>query len=171
MPEICNCTLDNIRELQTVITQSYLEHYTDYWTDFGENYVKSSFNIEQLTQEISNPNSNFFLIRIDKKCVGIIKINTDHAMDQYDASEALELERIYLIKTASGQGLGKKAIDYVKNIAKQKSKKCIWLKTMEKSLAAAFYSKHGFTIISEKNLVYPNIKEEFKKMFIMLCKL
>lgn len=171
MPEICTCTLDDISEIQNVITQSYLENYTEYWTDYGENYVKSSFNADQLSQEISNPNTIFCLIRMDKKCVGIIKINIDHAIDPYDASEALELERIYLIKTASGQGLGKKAIDYVKNFAKQKSKKCIWLKTMEKSSAAAFYIKQGFTIISEKNLVYPNIKEEFKKMFIMLCKL
>ncbi|MEY3420471.1 MAG: hypothetical protein RIR48_756, partial [Bacteroidota bacterium] len=54
MPEISTCTLDNIREIQNVITQSYLENYTEYWTDYGENYVKSSFNIDQLSQEISN---------------------------------------------------------------------------------------------------------------------
>ncbi|MFI5187449.1 MAG: GNAT family N-acetyltransferase, partial [Chitinophagales bacterium] len=135
----------------------------------GENYIQSNFNYDKLSDEISNPNSIFFLIQLRDKPVGLVKLNIDSGTYGYPADIALELERIYFIKEASGQGLGKTTIDFIINFARQKSKKLIWLKAMDSSGAVEFYKKQGFEINDETCLDYPEIKDEYKKMFVM-CK-
>ena len=171
MIQIKTCTRDNIDELLRVVTQSYREHYAHYWSDNGDAYINSNFNPDQLGQEMSNPNSTFFLISQGSRSVGILKINMDQSLDKYTAGETLELERIYLLKDASGKGVGKSAIDYVKDLAIQKGKKYIWLKTMEKSNAAQFYRKLGFRVIEEMYLNFKFIKPEYRKMFVMLLEM
>lgn len=75
MIQIKTCTRDNIDELLRVFTQSYREHYAHYWSDNGDAYINSNFNPDQLGQEMSNPNSTFFLISQGSRSVGILKIN------------------------------------------------------------------------------------------------
>jgi len=165
--QIETCTQDDIKDLIKVSIKSYLEHYTYLWFDNGTNYIKSNFNADKLSEEISDTSSILFLIRDGQKPVGLIKLNIDSKTDNFSADVALELERIYFIKEASGKGLGKKAIEFVKDFAKQKGKKAIWLKAMQSSTVVEFYKKQGFTIAGETYLNYPEIKSEFQKMFIM----
>lgn len=171
MIQIKTCTKNNIDELLKVFTQSYLEHYTHFWTDHGDAYIKANFNPDQLSKEIAHPNSTFFLISHGSRSVGIIKINMDQSMNPYTAGEALEIERIYLLKDISGKGVGKAGIHFVKDLAIEKGKKCIWLKTMEKSPAVNFYIKLGFRVIEERNLNFKYIKPEYRKMFVMLLEM
>lgn len=165
--QIKTCTQDDISDLIKISTKSYLEHYTYLWLDNGANYIKINFNVDKINQEISDPNSVFFLIHDGQEFVGLIKINIDSKTENFSAGVALELERIYLVKEASGKGLGKKTIDFVKDFARQKNKKIIWLKVMQSSMVVEFYKKQGFTIVGETNLNYPGIKAEFQKMFLM----
>jgi len=161
------CTKKDIADLIEVSTQSYIEHYTYLWLDNGENYIKSNFNYEKFEDEISNSNSALFLIPDGQKFVGLIKLNIDSAANGFSAEQALELERIYFIKEASGKGFGKDAVTYVANFAKQRNKKIVWLKAISSSPAIEFYKKLGFVIIAETNLNYPGIRDEFKKMYLM----
>jgi diamine N-acetyltransferase len=165
--EIKTCTQNDIKDLIEVSTKSYLEHYTYLWFDNGAGYIKSSFNIDKIKAEMTDSNSIFFLIRDEQKFIGLIKLNIDSELDNFSTDSALELERIYFIKEASGKGYGKDAINFVVDFAKQKRKKVIWLKAMDSSPAVDFYKKRGFTITSETNLNYPGIRHEFKRMFLM----
>jgi diamine N-acetyltransferase len=144
-----------------------MEHYVYLWLDNGNNYIKTNFNADKISEEISDPNSRFFLIRDGQQSVGLIKLNIDSKTSNFSEDLALELERIYLIKDYSGKGLGKKAIEFVIDLARNKGKQIIWLKAMQSSLAVEFYKKHGFIIVGETTLTYPEIKREFQKMFIM----
>ena len=165
--QIETCTQDDIKDLVEVSTKSYKQHYVYLWLDNGKNYIKTNFNADKISEEISDPNSHFFLIRDGQKPVGLIKLNIDSKTNNFSEALALELERIYLIKDSSGKGLGKKAIDFVIDFARNKGKKVIWLKAMQSSMAVEFYKKHGFIIVGETKLDYPEIKSEFQKMFIM----
>ena len=165
--QIKTCTQKDTRDLVEISTRSYLENYTYLWLDNGVNYINNNFNVDKINEEMSGANSVFFLVEDEQKPVGLIKLNIDSKTGNFSADEALELERIYFVKEGAGKGLGKKAIEFVKDFAKQKSKKIIWLKAMESSAAVAFYKKLGFTIAGETNLNYPGIKSEFQKMFIM----
>ena len=110
----------------------------------------------------------FLSFHLDElKPVGLIKLNIDSAIDKFTAAFALELERIYLIKEASGRGFGKGAMTFVVNFAKAKNKKIVWLKAMDSSPAVEFYKKSGFIITGETNLNYPQITAGFQRMLFM----
>ncbi|HJT73204.1 MAG TPA: GNAT family N-acetyltransferase [Chitinophaga sp.] len=165
------CTKENIQDLIKISKQSYLEHYTYLWLDNGESYMQANFNADKLSDELSDPNSVFFLIYNEENPVGLIKLNINTAVSGFSSDTALELERIYFIKEASGKGLGKEAINFVSDFAKQRSKSIVWLKAMDSSDAVEFYKKRGFQVIGETELTYPNIKDEFRRMYLMALQL
>ncbi len=162
------CTKEDITDLIKVATQSYIEHYTHLWLDEGENYIKNSFNHEQLLKEISNSNAVFFLIVVENKPVGFVKLNIDKAIDSYTSNETLELERIYFLKDASGKGLGKETLSMIIKFAKDRQKKIIWLKAMKGGSAHGFYQNQGFLLNGETILNYPLIKEEHREMVTLI---
>jgi GNAT superfamily N-acetyltransferase len=162
------CSKEDIPQLQALAIKSYNEHYTHIWHDEGKNYVKNSFNSEQLSKEIEHPNAIFFLVTIDTTPVGFVKLNADKAVDAYTSDEAIELERIYFLKDAAGKGLGKETLSKITQLAKDRGKKVIWLKAMKGGDAQGFYQKQGFDVISETILTLPYIKEEHRDMVVML---
>jgi len=103
--------------------------------------------------------------------VGVIKLNINSPIAGFSADTALELERIYFIKEASGKGLGKEAINFVSDFARQIQKSIIWLKAMDSSTAVEFYKKRGFQIINEIELQYLNLRDEYRKMYVMILQL
>ncbi|MGC4036182.1 MAG: GNAT family N-acetyltransferase [Chitinophagaceae bacterium] len=164
---IRSCTLNDIDTLVTVSVQSYNEHYNYLWLDEGENYISKNFTHHQLEKELHDNNSAFFIINDDTGPIGIIKINIDKTFEKYDASTAMELERLYLIKQATGKGYGQAALNFSIDFARKKNKTILWLKTMENSAAAEFYKKQGFIIASHTELNYPFIRRELRKMLIL----
>lgn len=162
------CSKDDIPALLAVAIQSYNEHYTHLWTDEGKNYVKNSFNHEQLSKEIDQPNAVFFLVITNNTPVGFVKLNIDKAIEHYTLNEALELERIYFLKDASGKGLGKATLSMITRLAKKRGKKLVWLKAMKGSDAHGFYQKQGFILNDETILSYPFIKDEHREMVTMI---
>lgn len=148
----------------SVALQSYLSNYTHLWHDHGVHYMQSCFNNDKLAQELAETNAAFFIIYDDREAVGFIKLNIDKTIGDYDSTTALELERLYLLKKASGKGIGQLAMKFVTEFAKKRKKKIIWLKTMDKSTALAFYKKQGFLFFEEAFLSFPEIKEEYKRI-------
>jgi len=167
--EIKICSKDDIDELVFISNRSYRDHYTYLWYDNGEDYIKSNFSYFKLNEELSDPNSIFYLIYFENKTVGYLKLNIDKAIEKYSSTVALELERIYFIKNAAGKGLGKLTIDFVFDYARKKNKTLVWLKAMDSSKAVDFYKKQDFFICNEYYLTFPTMKNEFKKILVM-CK-
>src|SRR5688500_6209073 len=115
------CSEKDIPDLLNVSLQSYREHYTHLWYDHGEKYMADNFNAENFRLQLADKNVALFLIRDDQHVpAGFLKLNIDKAWENYDATSSLELERIYLIKRVSGKGLGKKILDFVTDLAKEK---------------------------------------------------
>ncbi|MBS1600209.1 MAG: GNAT family N-acetyltransferase [Bacteroidetes bacterium] len=161
------CNKDDIKSLIDVSTRSYLAHYSYLWLDHGKNYVDSNFSAEKFHNDMMNLNSVFFLVSEQQENIGLVKLNIDSATENFSEKQALELERIYFVKEASGKGFGKLVIDFIVSFAKQKGKEIIWLKAMESSPAVGFYTKRGFEIVAETELDYPGTREQFRKMFLM----
>jgi diamine N-acetyltransferase len=163
------CTPEDIPVLLKVSIQSYKEHYLHLWYDNGKKYIADNFNTGNFQSQLADKNVALFLIYDDQNMVaGFLKLNIDKGWENYDATSSLELERIYLINSVSGKGLGTKVLDFVTGFSKEKNKKYIWLKSMDTSSAVKAYERWGFKIISPWTLTFPEMKPEFRGMHVML---
>ena len=161
------CTEADLDTLVNIALRSYLDHYTYLWTDAGKEYIQANFSYNTMREELANSNSIFYFIYLQDTIVGYLKINIDRAIGHYSSEEALELERIYILKEATGKGSGTRVIDFVIDLAREKLKTMVWLKAMESSAAVAFYEKHKFIITDAYNLTFPTMKEEYRKILVM----
>ena len=166
--EIKTFSGEDINDLLFIAKTSYQDHYTYLWDDEGENYISKNFNLNQLHQELANPNAQFYLLYHLKKLVGFLKLNLDSEVKDYSSIQALELERIYFAKEATGKGLGKMILKFVIGLAKKRDKKIVWLKAMDSSQSVEFYKKNQFEIIDDMLLPYEFMKDEFRKIVRMI---
>lgn len=108
-------------------------------------YLKQSFTIEKLREELQNEHSTFYFLMVDEQIAGYLKVNIEDAQTEAQGNDALEVERIYLKKSFQGKGLGELGLQKAIKDARKLGKRKIWLGVWEKNVPAIrFYKKHGF---------------------------
>ncbi len=144
--KIKKCTLDDLQTLQEVAIETFYATFKDQNTDENmKAYLEKAFSEKQLEKELSNTYSQFFFVYFDNELAGYLKINTNDAQTEQMGSESLEIERIYIREKFQKFGLGKCLINKAEEIAKESSKKKVWLGVWEKNEnAIGFYKKMGF---------------------------
>ncbi|GAB3013517.1 GNAT family N-acetyltransferase [Spirosoma pulveris] len=154
--------------LSEVAIRAYCDHYLHLWHDGGAWYLARSFTPEALTQELLDTNARFYLIYLHEKPVGFLKLNLLKSSPCEPSLDALELERIYLQKTATGKGIGTRIVQFVIENARQMGRQVVWLKAMESSLdAIAFYERMGFVLCGTSRLSFEVMREEYRPMVTM----
>lgn len=154
--------------LSDIAIKAYSDHYLHLWYDNAEWYLNESFSVSTMEKELSNANALFYFIYFNEELAGFLKLNVDAGFEKYTADLALELERIYVRKAASGKGVGEFVMRFVFDFAVSKSKKIVWLKVMDSSAGPiSFYKKNGFEICGTFQLDFPVMKEELRGMYIM----
>lgn len=149
--------------------KAYEQHYLDVWENQdASSYVQSSFSAKAVGDDLKNNKNDLFIIHSEKKPVGVLKIVVNQPVASFAPKEALLLEKIYLLKEHAGKGIGKKAIQFVVDHAKQLGKKVLWLDVMDSSPAFRFYLKNGFVEVGQKTLDLPGIKQNEKGMHILM---
>lgn len=80
-----------------------------------------------------------------EKVLGFLKINFGNAQTEQKCENSLEIQRIYVLKTAKGRGIGSSFMSLAQEIAREKNLSCIWLGVWEHNeKAKEFYAKKGF---------------------------
>ncbi|CAM3849495.1 GNAT family N-acetyltransferase [Alkalicoccus chagannorensis] len=140
------CTLEDVRDLQTISTETFRETFQKQNSPEHLNaYLKRAYNLDQLTQEIATPSSQFYFVYLDQELAGYLKVNTDEAQSETMDRDSLEVERIYVKREFQTHGLGKHLMNKAMEIALEQQKKKIWLGVWEDNEnAIAFYQKKGF---------------------------
>ena len=161
------CTTADLYTLQDIAINAYGDHYLYLWYDGGRWYIDKSFSEAALKKELEDPNAAFFLIYMADKLVGFLKLNINKAFEGGSAEESLELERIYLTKSASGNGVGRQAVAFTVDFARQRNKRLVWLKAMDSSQSVDFYLKNGFEKCGTSQLDYEAMKPEYRGMYVM----
>ncbi|MDB5229319.1 MAG: family N-acetyltransferase [Chitinophagaceae bacterium] len=160
--------INDVEILRATAIKAYCDHYLDFWYDEGHSYLENSFSIGRLTKELSDPDSRFYLLNYDGLPAGFLKLNINTSFDLDPAKNAMEIERIYLNKNATGKNIGKQAILFSIDLAKSLGKHLIWLKVMDTSSGPIqFYEKMGFEKCGTYRLDFPQMREELRGMFIM----
>lgn len=80
-----------------------------------------------------------------EKVLGFLKINFGNAQTEQKCENSLEIQRIYVLKTAKGRGIGSSFMSLAQEIALEKKFSSIWLGVWEHNeKAKEFYAKKGF---------------------------
>jgi len=147
---------------------AYNQHYLHLWQyENSAPYIESSFTLDVLSKEENDNNTILYRILCNKKAVGVVKITLNAPLDSYSATDALCIDKIYILNEHSGKGIGKKVLQFAMLRAKELNKKIVWLDTMQKGPALHFYLKNGFEIHSESRVPFPTVKENERLMWVM----
>ncbi|MEP2239643.1 MAG: GNAT family N-acetyltransferase [Maribacter sp.] len=149
-------------------TKAYNQHYTHLWPNGDTStYIENSFTKKILLDEEKDPNTVLYLIKIDSAYVGLLKITLHKQVQEYSKSDALYLDKIYILNEFSGKSIGTKSLRFVEKIANEYSKKVIFLESMQKGLALPFYQSNSFIIVANTQVPFNNVIEEEKPMYLL----
>ncbi len=143
---IKKATIEDLETLQLISEKTFTETFAAVNTPENlANYIEQSFNSEQLSMEINNQNSQFFLAFSASEPVGYLKINFGDAQTETVTKNAIEIHRIYVLQAFHGKKVGQLFLDQVIAVAQQMAVDAIWLGVWEENhRALQFYTKNGF---------------------------
>jgi ribosomal protein S18 acetylase RimI-like enzyme len=147
-----------VLQLQKIGIATFVETFVDDCTPSDmEKYLEEKHNLDLLKLEFYNPESQFFFAELDGVIVAYLKINTGKAQSESKLENALEIERLYVLSTYQGLGLGQLLMDKALSIAKAKQYQNVWLGVWEHNhKAIRFYEKNGFIIFDGPNPLNKN---------------
>ena len=141
----------DLEKLQYIARQTFVEAFEAENTKQTFNkYLDENFSLDHLKMELENPNSTFYFLENKTEIIGYLKVNTDEAQTEQCLSNALEVERIYLLSKYRGQSVGTILMDKALSIAKDLKKEVVWLGVWEHNPSSIkFYQKYGFKIFDK----------------------
>ncbi len=159
--EIRIATVADLEILQKLSIQTFTETFAAVNSAENlEDYIKNNLNITQLTTELNNTNSQFFIAYSNREVIGYLKINFDDAQTEVIDTDALEIHRIYVLQTFHGKNIGHLLINKAISIAKSKTKTYVWLGVWEENYRALqFYTKNGFVVFDKHIFTLGNDKQ------------
>ena len=159
--KIKKASISDVQVLQIISLQTFSETFAAAnTTENIKNYTQESFNLEQLTTELSNPNSQFFIAYADSEPIGYLKINFGNAQTEVQSDNALEIHRIYVLQAFHGKKVGQILLDKAIAIGQQSSTDFMWLGVWEENRRALqFYFKNGF-LVFDKHVFILGIEEQ-----------
>ena len=143
---ISKATIEHKETVQLIGRQTFLETFsTDNTEQDMKNYLEESFSDQQISSELANSDSLFFIAWEDENAIGYLKLNIGKAQTELQDNTGLEIERIYVKKSFHGKKVGQLLYDKALEIAKFQQKAYIWLGVWEENpRAIRFYEKNGF---------------------------
>lgn len=149
--EIKKMTTSDVVLLQAISIETYRETFDEYNSeDLMRIYLDEAYNINKLTEELQNEQSEFYWAMFDNEIVGYLKLNVDQAQSEKMGNHYLEIERIYIRSAFKAKGIGSTLMALAIQRAKEQRKVAIWLGVWENNHAAlCFYKKQGFSHHSE----------------------
>jgi ribosomal protein S18 acetylase RimI-like enzyme len=145
--EIIPVNAEDVLQLQYIGKETFSQAFSDINSPENmEKYLEESFAVNQLSVELNNEESQFYFAKSNDNVIGYMKLNTGSAQKENPKENALEIERIYVLKEYHGKKVGQMLYDKAIQVAEQKGVDHVWLGVWEKNQRAiAFYKKNGFT--------------------------
>ena len=149
--QLKECTLHQVEELQALALKTFIDSYasSNDPNNFKE-YLDKAFNLDQLKQELAHPLMAYYFAFSGETAVAYIKLNEGEAQTDLKDPDAIEVERIYVLKDHQGKGLGRQLLDFALATAKSKGKSRLWLGVWEHNPSAIqFYTHYGMEVFGE----------------------
>ncbi|MBC2839912.1 GNAT family N-acetyltransferase [Robiginitalea sp. SC105] len=148
--------------------RAYTDHYCHLWPGGDpEPYLGRNLVPGVVLGELANPAYRHWLVKTASGVAGICVISTDKEYPGFHEGKSLFIDKVYLIRAFTGQGIGSAVLGAVREFARQSAKSGVWLKAMQKGPALRFYQKEGFRILGESTIPYPEVLPAQKPMWTM----
>jgi ribosomal protein S18 acetylase RimI-like enzyme len=144
--EIVQINHSQIAALQQIGLKTFAETFAE--SNSAENmakYLEEAYAYEKISAELNDANSFFYFAMLDEKVIGYLKLNMGVSQTELKDNDALEIERIYVLKEFHGKKVGQLLFDKAIQIAKEQHVAYVWLGVWEENKRALqFYTKNGF---------------------------
>ena len=130
-----------LTDLQYLCRTTFYETFSDS-TDEEDmrKFLAETYSAEKLSAELANS--------------GYLKLNIGNAQTEKCLDNVLEIQRIYILKSAKGQGIGSAFMQIAENFASEKKLSTIWLGVWEHNEPAKkFYKSKGYEKFSQHTFV------------------
>ena len=153
--KIRKLNITDVENLQKISITTFRETFEEVNTEEDmQKYLDENLSIEKLKSELENSNSEFYFAENDNQILGYLKINFGNAQTENQGNEALEIERIYVLKEFFPLKIGQILFEKSIEIAQEKNMKFIWLGVWEENKRAIrFYEKNVFKIFGKHDFV------------------
>lgn len=139
-------TIQDVEKLKEIGKLTFTETFSSDNSQENMNaYLDRAFSTEKLKAELNDQNAEFYFVELDQKTIGYLKVNTGTSQTEKKLKNALEIERIYVLKEFHGKKVGQILYEKALELAKMKGVETVWLGVWEQNLKAIrFYTKNGF---------------------------
>lgn len=146
--------ISEVEKLQEISRKTFKETFEAVNSEENmQSYLQEKLSIEQLTPELSNPNSEFYFAQQENEILGYLKLNFNEAQTE-KVEEGYEIERIYVLKAYHGMKIGQMLFEKAISIGKERKMKSVWLGVWEENhRALRFYEKNGFEVFGTHTFV------------------
>ncbi len=137
-------TANDIQLIRELAEKSWNSAYSQILSREQIEYMLSTmYSSEEISTQIKNPDYQYFLIFDESILVGFIGFQF-----HYEESTT-KLHRLYLLSEYKGKGIGKKAMNLLKEKVAETSDSRIILNVNKNNPAKKIYESQGFTIYDE----------------------
>jgi ribosomal protein S18 acetylase RimI-like enzyme len=135
-----------VAKIQDISIKTFVETFSSQNTEEDMKiYLEEKLSLEQLTTEVENPESFFYLLEDDNEVLGYLKLNIGQSQTEQEIPDGLEIERIYVLSKAQGKRYGQLLYEKAIEEAKSLGISTVWLGVWEKNVnAIGFYQRNGF---------------------------
>lgn len=144
--DIVPVNTNDIAMLQQISRQTFAETFSAVNTEENmRKYLEEAYSAEKLLTELKDSHTRFYFAKDGEEVVGYLKLNTAASQTELKDSQALEIERIYVLAGWQGKQVGKMLYDKAIEVAKEGKAEYVWLGVWEENhKAIRFYERNGF---------------------------
>lgn len=149
------CTEDMLTDLQYLCRTTFAETFSDSNSEEDmQKFLDESYSTEKLSAELANFESVTYIAYKNDTPLGYLKLNIGNAQTEKCLDNSLEIQRIYILKSAKGHGIGSTFMRIAENFASEKKLSTIWLGVWEHNEPAKkFYKSKGYEKFSHHTFV------------------
>lgn len=144
--EIVKAGLEDIASLSIFSINTFTDTFKGTCTDEDlEYFLSTTYSPQILMEELENPLSEVWLLKLEEKITGFIKLNFSAPLPSPQSGSGMEIQRLYIDKEYHSLGMGKKLMELAETRARENHENRIWLGVWEyNEKAKNFYEKWGF---------------------------
>ena len=161
MTKIKKCELPQLKILQSLCRTTFKETFTGSNTEEDmKKHLNTAYSDDKLKKQLESPDSVTYIAYCDGVPTGYLQLNRGSAQTEKGFCDSLEIQRIYVLSSAKGKGIGTLFMKNAEEKAAEWNLSYIWLGVWEYNAPAIkFYKSNGYEPFSEHTFMVGNDKQ------------